>query len=182
MDHDISAQYLPEAERTDRLDALIALETKHHTQAFPLRRLAALLDIDRTGLKRVTAALRLSNAQAAQLEKMIAPAASHIDAPPAVIRALVYREGNDMARNLLLLDAARAGVEKDFAALYQTATAFRAPRLPIEGDDALKLGARGPEVGRILKAVEAWWILQDFQPARTACLEQLRKEHAHGAV
>ena len=33
---------------------------------------------------------------------------------------------------------------------------------------------RGPAIGQLLAAVEAWWIAADFEPDRAACLAELR--------
>jgi len=35
-------------------------------------------------------------------------------------------------------------------------------------------------VGGALRAVEAWWIEQDFQPGREACLARLREAAGQG--
>ena len=44
------------------------------------------------------------------------------------------------------------------------------------GADALKMGLKpGPEVGRLLEAVERWWIDGDFQADRAACLAKLQQ-------
>jgi tRNA nucleotidyltransferase/poly(A) polymerase len=44
------------------------------------------------------------------------------------------------------------------------------------GRDALALGVRqGPELGRLLDAVEAWWAERDFAPSREDCLARLKE-------
>ena len=49
------------------------------------------------------------------------------------------------------------------------------PDFPLAGRDVLALGYRsGPDVGSLLRAVEDWWIGEDFAPDREACLERLR--------
>ena len=93
------------------------------------------------------------------------------------IKKLVYRLGNDMTRNLLLLTAARSGDEEHLPPLYQIATSFRAPRFPLLGKDVLALGyTPGPEIGRILKDIENWWLDEKFKPKRTECLKKLMSE------
>src|SRR3546814_18263151 len=42
-------------------------------------------------------------------------------------------------------------------------------------DLVLALGySAGPDVGSLLRAVEEWWIAEDFAPDRGACLARLR--------
>ena len=56
------------------------------------------------------------------------------------------------------------------------AALWEAPRLPLKGRDAVKLGvAPGPDVGRLVGQVEEWWIAGDFQADRAACLEKLKE-------
>lgn len=173
----VSGNFLPEATDVAALARLMKLEEAWHGgMHHPLRRLAALLVVNAEGLEQVTAALRLSNDQAAQLRKTALPSAPPAD--EAAARRLVYAHGSDMARNLLLLAAAR-DPGADLRALYDLATAFRAPRFPLEGADVLKLGvAPGPRVGQILKDMESWWLAEDFRPGRSESLAKLKERCA----
>ena len=48
------------------------------------------------------------------------------------------------------------------------------PKFPVRGKDVQALGIpHGPEVGRLLEAVEDWWIGEDFRPDRAAALDKL---------
>ncbi|MCE9506949.1 MAG: CCA tRNA nucleotidyltransferase [Alphaproteobacteria bacterium] len=174
----VVAQFLPEAVRVETLENLVRLETGHHDGAIVLRRLAAVLDVTAGEIPRISQSLRLSNGQSAQLLKMIDPGVKvSLTMSDAEARQVVYKLGNDMARNVLLLAAAKAGNKGDLERLYQTATAFRAPRFPLQGQDLLDLGyAPGPEMGKTLEALEAWWIGEDFSPNRAECLQKLQAE------
>jgi len=171
----IVAHFLPEAVRVEALENLVRLENEHHSQSFALRRLAAVLDVTNSGGARIAEKLRLSNDQAAQLSQMTGPdAALPLDMDDAAVRKFVYRLGNDMTRNLLLLAAAKTGDQGKLEQLYQTATEFRAPRFPLQGEDLLNLGyAPGPEIGLVLETIEEWWIGRDFAPGRAECLQKL---------
>ena len=58
--------------------------------------------------------------------------------------------------------------------ILETAAAWERPTFPVTGADVLALGIEpGPKVGRLLAAVETWWMEQDFQPDRTAALAKL---------
>ena len=52
------------------------------------------------------------------------------------------------------------------------------PVFPLQGRDALALGVPpGPDIGRLLGAVEAWWLRQTATRAsREDCLEKLRED------
>ncbi len=164
----IVAHFLPEAANVAALENMVRLEAALNSDSFALRRLAAVLD----ATDRVAQALKLSNAQAAELAGMNV-AVKIKDA--ADVKSLVYRLGNPMTRNLLLLHAARSGDEENLAAFYRCATVFRPPRFPLVGEDVLKLGhPPGPDVGRALAFVEAWWIGHDFVPERSECLKILQ--------
>jgi poly(A) polymerase len=174
----VTAQFLPEAIRTETLENMVRLENEHHSPPFALRRLAALLDASGRDAGHIAQALRLSNEQGKQLAGMMAPeTAVTAKMGDAEARRLVYRLGSDMALNLLLLSAARTGNKNEVNRLYQTITSFRAPRFPLQGEDLLNLGyAPGPEMGRVLNALEDWWLNKDFAPTRAECLEKLKAD------
>ena len=175
----VVTHFLPEATSVRTLERLLALEEDHHSHPFILRRLAALLDITPRGLVPLTRALRLSNEAAAMLMKLMHPG-MHVstDMTGFEVRKLVYRFGNDIARSLLLLAAARDFINGNLDASYNIATAFRPPRFPLAGDDVMKLGwEKGPDVGRILREMEDWWVSEDFRPGRTEALQKLGEQH-----
>jgi poly(A) polymerase len=182
MERRIATHFLPEATNVQRLARLVDLEEKYHSPGFVLRRLAALLEVTVQGVIDLGEELRLSRAQAQQLLMLVEPAADvTLDMDEKAVRRAVYRLGSDLVRSLLLLQAADRGEERGLPDIYGLATAFRPPRFPLAGKDILARGVPpGPDVGRILGEVEAWWIAQDFAPGRTACLEKLEKECARG--
>ena len=63
-----------------------------------------------------------------------------------------------------------------FTAMLATARAWEAPRLPVQGRDAVALGVpEGPAVGDLIDAVEDWWIENDFRAARKETLARLKE-------
>jgi poly(A) polymerase len=55
-------------------------------------------------------------------------------------------------------------------------------RFPLQGRDAVALGIQpGPGLGALLAEIEAWWIAEDFQPDRQACLARLKNLAADAA-
>jgi poly(A) polymerase len=129
-------------------ERLVEAERSAGAELSPIRRLAALLPADPRAAEQVAARLRLSSAQ----KKRLATAADRA-MPPGDARALAYRLGRDEATDRLLL----AGV--DPAPLE----GWVIPKLPLKGGEIVARGiAAGPEVARILQAVERRWIGEGF--------------------
>lgn len=173
----IVTHFLPEATNIIALENLVRIETQLDCPPFALRRLAALLDVTDKGLHHVAQQLKLSNDQSAQLAMMLKPDSGiSMQMDERAVRKLVYKNGNDAVRSLLLLEAARTtGDHGSLKPLYEVATSFQAPAFPLRGDDIIKIGRKpGPEIGRILGLIEDWWIAEDFKPDRAGCLERLR--------
>ena len=145
---------LPAAERTGRLARVVAAEARLSCRPDPLRRLAALLDRPDPGR------LRLSAAETERLRALAGP--------KPLDRETLYREGRERFLDRLLI----AGGDKEGEALL----AGRPPPFPLSGRDLLDRGIpAGPEVGRLLREMEDWWIAQAFHPDRTACLAELER-------
>jgi poly(A) polymerase len=125
----------------------------------PIRRIAALLPAEPRVAEQVAARLRLSTAQKKRLT-----AAADRGMPPGEARALAYAIGRDEAIDRLLL----AGL--DPAPIVD----WPIPELPLKGGEIVARGvAAGPEVARILQAVERRWIAEGFPDrARVAALLQ----------
>jgi poly(A) polymerase len=114
----------------------------------PIRRLAALLPADPRTAEQVAARLRLSTAQ----KKRLALAADRA-LPPGDARPLAYRLGRDEAIDRLLL----AGEDPS------EVIGWAIPELPLKGGEIVARGvAAGPEVARILRAVERRWVAEGF--------------------
>jgi poly(A) polymerase len=70
----------------------------------------------------------------------------------------------------------RTRPDAGFEAALAEAERLAGIAFPLFGRDALALGVReGPELGRLLDAVEAWWAERDFVPSREDCLEHLKQ-------
>lgn len=175
----VLAHFLPEASNIDRLARLVRIEAAV-APADPLRRLAALLRADATGMKAVADRLRLSNAERAYLAMTL-----RLDlAPPrdsAVHRRYIYRSGVSVFRERVLLGWADAPdpVDAGWRDLFAAADDWQPVVFPLTGEDVLARHVPpGPDVGALLAAVEAWWIAGDFRADRMACLGQLDQEVA----
>lgn len=135
-------------------DRLVANEGAAGVPVAPLRRLAALLPADAAIAEQVASRLRLSTRQ----RKHLAALGGSRGDVARPVRQLAYAIGIDAARDVHLL----AG---DLAALAALAD-WQVPEMPLKGGDIVTRGiAAGPEVARILKAVEAEWVAEDFPGA-----------------
>ena len=159
----VLAQVLPEvtASGLDGLAALTAHESSLGVKGTALRRLAALLPADPAIAEQVAPRLRLSIAQ----RKRLAAAAArdgHCDHP----RALAYRIGIAEALDRLLLAGAPIKALED----------WDIPALPLKGGQIVARGiSAGPEVARLLRAVEARWISEGF-PNEARVMQMLDEE------
>jgi poly(A) polymerase len=88
------------------------------------------------------------------------------------VRALVYREGKLRIADRLIMAAAE-GRSEGLAEHLALVRDWPVPALPVRGRDAAGLGLAGPAIGEALRAVEAWWVAEDFSPGRLACLARL---------
>ncbi len=172
----ILAALLPEAGSAVRFEGLVALGADG---ADPVLRLAALLDGpvgDAVGRR-----LRLPNrvrdrlAQACTPDPELSPA---LDA--AAVRRAVWRSGAEAVGDRMRLARAVWSSEA-WPGLLAIADHWTPPSFPVTGDDVVAAGAPpGPEVGRILKALQDAWLDADFQPDRAALLARLRTVLARG--
>lgn len=174
----VLARILPAAGRLDRLGALIELEEEGDADG--LRRFGALIEADQETALAVAQALRLSNAEKRRLSAMAQPL---LELPPDLDETgraqRLYRLVPPVL-DAVAVAAAEAVTQgratDDLAPWLKTARLWRRPVFPIDGRDALAAGAEdGPEVGRLLAAVEDWWVAEGFRPDAAACRAKLEE-------
>lgn len=150
VEHGILAAVLPEidAAGTDRLARLAQAELACAIAPDAIRRLAVLIPPDVA--ERVGARLKLSNADRRRLES--ATAGPGHEGP----LGLAYRVGSAMAIDRLLIAGEDPTPVIDWVP----------PARPVGGGALVALGiAKGPDVARGLKMVEARWIAEGFPDA-----------------
>lgn len=146
----VLAVILPEAD-PEALARLVAAEQAQGIEPDALRRLAALLPAQVPLAEQVAARFRLSGAQ----KKRLATAAAR-EGDPGEPRALAYRLGRASALDRLLIAGA------DASAL----AGWHIPTFPLKGGQIVARGVgAGPEVARVLRAVEDRWIEERFPDA-----------------
>lgn len=136
---------LPEADPAG-VAQLVAEEARQHVAADPIRRLAALIPAEPALAEQIAARFRLSGAQRKRL-------ASAAERDGADARALAYRIGIEKALDRLLLMGADAAPLRD----------WEVPEFTLKGGQIVARGIKaGPQVARILRAVEDRWIAEGF--------------------
>jgi len=163
---------LPEARRLDRLRHMIAIEPEPD----PLRRLAALVEVEGPGAIALAERLHFSNAWRDRLHGLARPWAIDPLADMVAQRRALYRLGAERYRDIALLLAAEGGMSRDrLAELLALARNWTPPAFPLTGRDVAALGIPpGPRIGRLLDATHAWWEAGDFTADRAACLAHLK--------
>jgi len=160
---------LPQARRLERLEGLIRLEEAPDA----IRRLAALLAGDAAS---AAERLKLSAADRDRLLALEAAPPLDLAADDRTQRRLAWRFGAELYCDAVLLIAAEGGDAARVRHLLALAEACRTLRFPLQGRDVTALGLpAGPEIGRLLKEVEEWWIAGDFQADRRAALVELKR-------
>ncbi|WP_300395514.1 CCA tRNA nucleotidyltransferase [Henriciella sp.] len=162
---------LPEAETLDGLHDLRVSEGLSGVQPDPMLRLMGLIHRSANSVVAVSKRLRLSNAEANRLTMWAAdnlPDVSTLNARQ--LRQALYWHGKQAVVDRALTSG------RNVRDLLHATRAWRRPEFPIGGDDALAAGLKGPEIGQTLRALEEWWMAEDFQPDREALLERLGKK------
>jgi poly(A) polymerase len=171
----ILSELLPGALQFPRLEKLVEIEEDNFLARDAVLRLAALLpDMQTAAL--VAQRLRLSNAERERLEQVLGGETipAQLSAPQA--RRLLYRLGGARFKDKVLLQWAGAPDNAGaWRLLLEMAGSWRRPRFPLTGHDAMQAGVpEGPQVGRVLAAVEDWWVDGDFTADEAALRERLK--------
>jgi poly(A) polymerase len=174
----VLARVLPEAARFDRLERLCAIEMRERLNADGVRRLAALITLSAEHMNALAMRLKLSTRDR---ERLLA-IATNLSAIAAgtmerELKRALYALGQETFVDVALLrwaDDPEPAREKSWRALLSFAHSSDKPVFPLQGRDVMAQGvAQGPEVGRVLAELEAWWISEDFKPDRAALLARL---------
>jgi poly(A) polymerase len=163
---------LPEAHCHDRLGRMIEIEP----EIDPLRRLAALIEVDTSGAAALAERLRFSNAWRVRLQGLAQPWPIDPHGDARAQRRMLYRLGAERHRDIALLLAADGAISTARRGeLLALAHAWTPPRFPLAGRDIVALGIPpGERVGELLDRIRDWWEASDFTADRTACLAYLQ--------
>lgn len=149
------------------LARLVAIEAAMGLAADPVRRMGALAVLTREDAARLRERLALSNEEFRRLDgighgwRQADPAAG-----PLAAKALLAATGPRAYRDRALLGFARSGAAPADTAWADCVTLpdrWKAPSLPVSGDDLMRRGvAAGPALGEALAAIRVRWMAADF--------------------
>ncbi len=162
----------------DVLCRLAMIEEHQGYDVDQVRRLGALVpltSLDQRGLKK---RLRLSNSQSEALAA--AAKTAGILRPPAGIAdvtAALYSHGRRPVLDGVLIDWSKSDVRENddvWIDLCARISNQPVPEFPLGGRDLVDRGVpEGPQVGRALRRLEAYWLQRDCIPGKVELLQQL---------
>jgi poly(A) polymerase len=171
---------LPEAGSLQVLESLLRLEHRSGVAHDTILRLAALLVEESQAAESAGARLKLGtkDQRALSLIRSLAESLGAGEGADDVDGAL-HRHGPAAVERAQALAWARMEEPPAAAARADRLTHIRAWReiaFPLSGKDLLAAGVEsGPEMGRLLRTLEEWWLEEDRRPDREACLERLHE-------
>jgi poly(A) polymerase len=130
---------------------------------------------------RLTERLRLSNSERDRMEAATRAIDEFLRRPDAkAARRTLYRmaapEGYRDGVALAFAWSGDAAEEAYWRDLFTLPDRWAVPSFPLAGRDVIGgTKVRGPEVGSLLRAVEAWWIENDFAPDEAALRNRLQQ-------
>ncbi|MBS9721081.1 CCA tRNA nucleotidyltransferase [Tianweitania sp. BSSL-BM11] len=168
---------LPESEKwgIDAIHGLVAAEQARGWDADPLLRLASIIPPTSERIDSLSKRLRLSKAETKRLEEWAGSSpAGEEETVEALARRIHGGSGEGIRDRLKLQIASQSSAGSDVAhldALLRHAEDWKSPTFPISGADLMAQGVpAGPELGRLLKQLEAEWSASDFILDRDALL------------
>ena len=170
---------LPEASRLDRFENLVEIERDQLFTCDPVLRVASTLDLDKQGVEALAVRLRLSNQERARITNMLTDQ-TKIVAYLSIreVRKALYLIGAQCFRDRVMLGwaADRKGHNTfQWRAMLAMADSWQKPVFPLTGQMVMQAGVpEGPEIGRVSREVEEWWIDADFTDDEFSIIERLK--------
>lgn len=89
----------------------------------------------------------------------------------------LYRLGRDNYLDLIYLSAAEKDAKAENLENARGLTAnWTSPVFPLRGQDLIDYGMKpGPDIGKLLSALEKWWLDRDMEPDRDTSLQELER-------
>jgi tRNA nucleotidyltransferase/poly(A) polymerase len=157
----------------------VRAETAAGAMVSAATRLATLACQIEEDVLRLVERLRLSNVERDRMLAALSAAGMFAPFPDErAARALLYRLGEEAYRDGVFQGFAWSSSPPGDAwkNLYHLPDRWTPPRFPLTGRDVMASGReRGPEIGVLLRAVESWWVEQDFAPDETAVRSRLQQ-------
>ncbi|MGK2740423.1 CCA tRNA nucleotidyltransferase [Tepidicaulis sp. LMO-SS28] len=175
----ILSEVLPEATHTDRFEQVVRIETDQLFTSDPIMRLGALVDLDEDGVRVMAARLRLSNKERDRLIRMKTDQTKIVSyLSIREVRRALYWMGIELFKDRVMLGWAadkKLANSVQWRALLAMADSWERPKLPLTGQMVHAAGVPdGPEVGRVMREVEEWWVDSDFIEDEFSIIERLK--------
>ena len=178
FDYGLLSDLLAAAPRLSRLSRLIEIEHVLQREPIASLRLAALAVYVREDAPRLAARFKLSKANQADLALGADESLDAALPSDAAAKRLLYRLGPERFPLQVLMtwaDGAALADDKVWRWALTLPERWTAPAFPLRGSDIAGLGTvTGPEVGIILRAVEAAWIDGGFVEGRDELLQRAK--------
>ncbi len=145
-----------------------------------LRRLASLLrssSASQETTSSVASRWRLSNKDRTRLSMLLLERKVSVSSTIKKGRQDLYRLGPDDYLDLIYLSAAENDAKaENLENAKGLALSWTSPTFPLRGQDLIDHGLKpGQAIGDLLGRIEKWWLDQDMQPDREACLAELKR-------
>jgi poly(A) polymerase len=156
------------------LDVLFQFEKPNNV----MRRLAALL-LPLIDVNETTKSLRLSRSQKQYLQYCNSRLEAYPSSAKTIYRNL-YQDGADYFQDLTMLSLTLRPLSSTSSILSEAlkvAASWTPPTFPVQGKDLMGVGIKpGPKLGKLLKQCEEWWIDENFEPNKEACLKWIQQQ------
>ena len=174
FDYGLLSGLLGSVPRLERLNRVIAIEEALGLVPDAMVRLAALAVFVAEDAERLAARLRLSNAEQAVLALGAAEhAETGLPDEEAAKRALYRLGASAFAADVLIAwaDSGAAPDDRSWREAFGLPQRWQAPSFPLRGSDIMPLGdLEGPEIGAMLRRLEAEWVAGGFALSREELL------------
>ena len=175
----ILPEIMPGALSMARLERLVKIDADAFFTPDPVLRLAALLPDDPVAARELAERWKLSNADRIRLEDL-AGGREKIVSYLSIreVRKFLYRLGKQRFRDRVFLRWAEDAKESNavqWRALLAMGDSWTRPDFPLTGREVMAAGVpEGPLVGKVLAAVEEWWVDSDFIDDEFSLAERLK--------
>ena len=186
FDHGLLTDVLRGVPNPVRLERLVAIEAVLHADADALLRLACLGVAVKEDAERLVRILRLSNADRDRLARFAESPPLTPQSDDMNLRRALHRHGKAGCRDAALKSWASSGAptsDDPWRDLITRLDEMPVPEFPLQGADLVKLGLpEGPDVGKVLRRVEAQWLEKGCVGAKDTLLKMARTMIVNGAV
>ncbi|MEE2694914.1 MAG: hypothetical protein VX976_01005 [Pseudomonadota bacterium] len=92
------------------------------------------------------------------------------------LNLILYKFDKEQIIDQLIIDCSDELISrKRFKEIYRRIESFEKKRLPISGNDLIKIGfKRGKSVGDVIIKIESWWIKNNFSNNKNDCIKYAR--------